>query len=132
LENASGGRRCLPEFLLNKKPLRQKRKPDKNFYRKQKAASSRLIHSRRAHAAGQWRLASKGNRMPSIHTYADDDPLAEIYIKEYEAALPASNIAGAGSHPRHWRLAAHAAATAALVEAMIDAKTAAADPRAVA
>jgi hypothetical protein len=52
------------------------------------------------------------------HAYPDDDPLAALYIATFDGAMPKSTLSGAGE-PRHWQLAAHAAATAAIARAIL-------------
>jgi len=68
--------------------------------------------------------------MSTAYAYPDDDEYARIYIEAHDAAMPATTLEGPGL-PRHWRLAAHAAATVALIKAMTAASAPAANPGAV-
>jgi hypothetical protein len=51
--------------------------------------------------------------------YPDDDPLAALYIKTFDGAMPKSIVACAPSDPRLWGLAAQAAGVAAVVRAIL-------------
>jgi hypothetical protein len=69
-------------------------------------------------------------KMSNTYAYPDDDEYARIYIEAHDAALPATTPESPGL-PRHWRLAAHAAATVAVIKAMTAASAPAADTGAV-